>query len=227
MFEEDKKFDIQNRLFYLLTIFIIGLLLYLFLSLILYFKRLDKRAEVREISFSAEEKVTQKPEFAIFHFAVITRGLKANETQRANDEKRDSIFSSLFLLNLPKEEIREIRYNIAMVSDTALGMRVQKFQITKEYEIKTKELEKIPEIIKRIGERGGILTSEVRLQPEDIEKLREEVRSLLISKVKTKALRQAKQLGITLGGVVGMKEDIIPKENGEEILKITLTYLIK
>lgn len=227
MFEEDKRFDIQNRLFYLLTIFVFGLLLYLFLLVIFQFKTLERKTETKEISFSGEMKVIPKPEFALLHFAVITRGLKADEAQRINDEKRDSIFNTLSLFGQPKEEIKEIKYNIAMVPDTAQGMRVQKFQITKEYELKVKEIEKIPEIIKKIGEKGGILTSEVKFLLEDIEKLREETRSLLISKVRSKAEKRAKELGISLGGVVGMKEEVIPQENNEEILKIILTYTIK
>lgn len=149
------------------------------------------------------------------------------EAQRINEEKRDTIFNALSLFELPKEEIKEIKYNIAMVPDTAQGMRVQKFQITKEYEVKIKEINKIPEMIKKIEERGGVLTSEVKFLLEDIEKLREETRSLLISKVRAKAEKRAKELGISLGGIVGMKEEIIPQENNEELLKITLTYTIK
>ncbi|MEO0100219.1 MAG: SIMPL domain-containing protein [candidate division WOR-3 bacterium] len=227
MFEEDKRFDIRNRLFYLLAIFIAGLLTYLFLSVIYQFQTLKSRTENREISFSGEAKIIPKPEFALLNFAVISRGLKMEEAQRINEEKRDTIFNALSLFELPKEEIKEIKYNIAMVPDTAQGMRVQKFQITKEYEVKIKEINKIPEMIKKIEERGGVLTSEVKFLLEDIEKLREETRSLLISKVRAKAEKRAKELGISLGGIVGMKEEIIPQENNEELLKITLTYTIK
>ncbi|MEO0101008.1 MAG: SIMPL domain-containing protein [candidate division WOR-3 bacterium] len=227
MFEEDKRFDIRNRLFYLLAIFIAGLLTYLFLSVIYQFQTLKSRTESREISFSGEVKIIPKPEFALLNFAVISRGLKMEEAQRINEEKRDTIFNALSLFELPKEEIKEIKYNIAMVPDTAQGMRVQKFQITKEYEVKIKEINKIPEMIKKIEERGGVLTSEVKFLLEDIEKLREETRSLLISKVRAKAEKRAKELGISLGGIVGMKEEIIPQENNEELLKITLTYTIK
>lgn len=227
MFEEDKRFDVRNRLFYLIALFIAGFLIYLFLFLIYQFKTLEKRPETREISFSGEEEIIRKPEFALLHFAVISRALKVDDAQRINDEKRDSVLNALSLFEQPKEEIKEIKYNITMVPDTAQGMRVQKFQLTREYEVKVKDLNKIPEMIKKIGEKGGILTSEVKFILEDIEKLREETRSLLISKLRAKAEKRAKELGISLGGIVGMKEKIIPQENNEEILKITLTYTIK
>uniref|UniRef100_A0A7C3YRS5 SIMPL domain-containing protein n=1 Tax=candidate division WOR-3 bacterium TaxID=2052148 RepID=A0A7C3YRS5_UNCW3 len=226
MFGNEKRFDLEDRLFYLLTIFLSGLLLYLFLSLIYQFKTLERKPEPKEISFTGEEKLIPKSEFASLRFAVLARGMKADEAQKINDEKRDSIFNALSLFNISPEEIKEVKYNIAMVPDTAQGMRVQKVQISKEYEIKTKELGKIPEMIKRIGEKGGIITSDVSFLPEDIEKLRDETRSLLIGKVRAKAEREAKELGISLGGIVGMKEEIIPQENGE-ILKITLTYIIR
>ncbi len=227
MFEEKRDFDIANRLFYLFLFFFSGLLLYLFLSLIYQFRSLGEKGVEREITFSAEERISPKPEFALLSFAVITRGLKVDETQRLNDEKRDSLFAALAEFGVPREEIKETKYNISLVSDTSLGMRVQKFQVTKEYEAKVKDLERLSAMIKKIGEKGGVLVPEVKFLPEDMEKLRGETRFLLISRVKNKAQRVAKEAGFALGEVVGLKEEVIPQEKGEEILKITLTYTIR
>lgn len=227
MFEEDKGFDVKNRIFYLMAIFVTGLLLYLFLFLIYQFKSLERRPAPREITFSAEQKISPKPEFALFNFAVLTKGLKADEAIKLNDERRDSLLSALLLLGQPKEEIRELGYNISTVSDTARGMKIQTILVRREYEVKTKNLDKVFEMIKKISEKGGALSSDVKFLPEEIEKLRNEVRFALISEVKSKATRIAKEVGIRLDEIVGVKEEIIPQEKGEEVLKITLTYLIR
>lgn len=177
----------------------------------------------RVISFTAEGKVTAKPEVALLDVSVITQGEKASEVQSTNNKRMKEIINFLKQNGVDKQDIRTTIYSLTPQYDYSWCLKDKEdsfshscppkiigYNFKQTIEIKIRDFDKINNIVGNLTEKGANNISEIRFTIEDPEIYKNEARIEALNKIKQRAQILSQATGIKLGKIITIKEGGVP-----------------
>jgi len=205
--EKNKKIEISDRLFLLLSILVIGVLAYLISLAIFNFKNLPQ-SYPKELTVSAEGKAFAVPDIALLRLGVASEGMSVKKVVEENTEKMNAILQEIKNLDVAEKDIQTANYSLAPRYDWIEGERVfQGYTLNQEINVKIRNFEKIGLILEGATEKGANLAGDLQFKVDDLEKVRESARKEAIEKAKAKANQISSTSGLKLGKVVNLYED--------------------
>jgi len=222
------------------------------------------------VSFSGEGRIFAKPDIAIISFSILTEAATSKKAQDDNSAKSEKVVKFLKDQNIEDKDVKTTGYNVypqysyPRPASVPLGEgttgsayfdpnpKITGYQVNQSFQAKVRNLEKVSTILDGLVTAGANQVSNLGLQVDDIEKVKNEARELAIKNAKEKANTLKKQIGIRLGKIVNYNEGggypimyyaaelkadgrggntgggpSIPTGENEIVVNVTLTYQIK
>ncbi|KKR23707.1 MAG: hypothetical protein UT53_C0009G0001 [Candidatus Yanofskybacteria bacterium GW2011_GWD2_39_48] len=208
---------------------------------------LNTAATTNTVSFAGEGKVSAKPDIAIISASIVTQAVDSKSAQNDNSTKSTKVTEFLKQQKVEDKDIKTSGYNIYPQQKyppyggqpTITGYQV------------TRDLGNIGTVLSGLVSAGANQVSNLGLQVENPEALRDEARQKAIVDAKQKAKTLEKQVGISLGKVVNFTENTggypypmmyeskamgmggggvtpdVPVGENEITISVSLTYQIK
>lgn len=203
---ETKKFEIPDRLFYLLAILLIGILS---LWATLIFKEIKNLPEnyPREITVSAEGRAFAAPDIAQVKLGVESEGMNISNIFKENTEKMNAILEEIKGLGIEEKDIQTTSYSLSPRYDWIEGKRIFRgYTLRQEIKVKIRNFDKIGVVLEKGTEKGANVVGELQFAIDEPEKIREIARADAIEKAKAKAKQIAEKTGLELVKVVNIYE---------------------
>lgn len=227
------------------------------------------------ISFSGEGKVFAVPDIAAISFSILTEATTSKAAQNSNSTKSKQIVDFLKSQNIEDKDIKTTGYNIypqysyplptgRQVDPVPLkaesvsypdyypgSPKITGYQVNQSFEVKVRDLEKISTILDGLVSAGANQVNNLGFKVDNEEELKEQARELAIKDAKEKAKTLKKQLGISLGKIIGYNEGgyypvyfkaesvnygvggvsdegpSVPAGENEIVVNVTITYQVK
>ena len=211
-------------------------------------------ATTNTVSFAGEGKVSAKPDIAIISASIVTQAVDSKSAQNDNSTKSTKVTEFLKQQKVEDKDIKTSGYNIyPQQKYPPYGGQptITGYQVTQSFEIKVRDLGNIGTVLSGLVSAGANQVSNLGLQVENPEALRDEARQKAIVDAKQKAKTLEKQVGISLGKVVNFTENTggypypmmyeskamgmggggvtpdVPVGENEITISVSLTYQIK
>lgn len=203
--EEVKKFDISNRLYFLILAIIAGVMMYGATSVWFWFFGDDLS---KEITVQGEGKAYVKPDVAIMTLGVKTEGAKSNDVVNDNNAKMSVIIKAIKDLGIDAKDIKTSSYNLYPVYDYTRveGTVLKGYALDQQITVKVRNFDKISSVLDSATSNGANNIGNLQITVENLETVKTEARNNAIAAAKAKAAELAKQSGIKLGKVIDISE---------------------
>ena len=161
------------------------------------------------ISVAGSGKVSAVPDIATLNFGVQTgRQKTAAEAMKMLTEKMTAILDALEETGVEEKDIRTQYLNLNPAYDWRDGKRVDKgFEATQSLIVQVRDLDKISDVLDAAVRAGANQAGSVGFTIDDPDVLREQARAEAIVDAKMKAMKLAKDLGVSLGSMQGFWEN--------------------
>jgi uncharacterized protein YggE len=208
MDQENKKFDLSNRLFVVVSIVVlIGFCAFLVETIF----KIWPPDYPREFVVSGEGKVFVKPDVATIKIGVKSEGVNAKLVFEENTKKINAILDEIKTLGIEEKDIQTTRYNLTPEYEFPDGRKVFKgYVLEQEIKVKIRNLEKVGEVIEKASQKGANLISEISFVVEEPEISLEKAREEAIKKAKEKAEKISQTTGIRLKKILNIYEGSAP-----------------
>lgn len=156
---------------------------------------------------SAQAEVYVKPDTAQISLGVQKEAKTVSQAQKEVNEVNSAIIKSLKELGVKEEKIKTTRYSITprYEYERQSGKRILVgYQASVSISIKTKDFDKLNEIIDQATASGANQINSLSFVLEDEEAAEAEARDKAIAKAKEKAKAIAKVSGLTLGKLINV-----------------------
>lgn len=216
-------------------------------------KIINTAATTNTVSFSGEGKVTAKPDIAVISASIVTEAATSKAAQDDNSKKSNQITDFLEKQDIEDKDIKTTGYNIyPQYNYRTPKPQITGYQVTQSLEIKVRNLDNVSAVLDGLVTAGANQVSNLGLQVDNPEKLKDEARAKAIEDAKDKADVLKKQVGIKLGKIVGFSENTggypvpmyelkgmgmgggdassvpsIPTGENEIVINVMITYQIK
>lgn len=201
----DTKFDLSNRLYYLLLAGIVGVLVYAGVNIGFW---LTDDSEAKQFTVSGEGKIYVKPDIAIAVFGVKTEGKKSDEVAKLNSEKMNAIIKAVKEEGVPEKDIQTSMYNLSPKYNYTedRGSFLDGYALSQQITVKIRNFEKITVILEKATRSGANEIGSLQITVDDPEFFKAEARKKAIAAAKKKAQDMAKESGIKLGKITEVSE---------------------
>ncbi|MEX0934154.1 MAG: SIMPL domain-containing protein [Candidatus Paceibacterota bacterium] len=175
---------------------------------------IGQSADVRNtITVRGEGELSLVPDVAQFNFAVIHEAKEVANAQEQVSKDIDTLLSYLDEFGVANKDIKTTSYTISPRYDyREVGMYpggtrvLVGYEVSQWIEIKLKNIDALGELVSGLGSRGATNIGSIRFTVEDEEKVLRDARKLAIDDAKEKARVLARDLGVSLVGVVNFYE---------------------
>lgn len=223
MQEEIKKFDLSNRLYFLVLAVVVGAVGYLVLDMGFYAFSFLPNSNAKQIVVSGEGKVFVKPDIATVVIGVKTEAQKSDEAVNKNNEKMNAIIKAIKDLGVEEKDIKTSAYNLYPVYDYTerSGRELTGYSLDQQITVKIRNFEKISSVLDKASTNGANDVSNLQISVDNPETAKSEARKLAIEQAKQKAVEMAKNSGLKLGKIIDVQEDFyggipVPYGMGED-----------
>ena len=141
--------------------------------------------QVPQVNVSGEGKVKVIPDQAFISISIESKGTKAADVKKLNDELTEKVIKAIRQSNLPKEDVQTRRVALNPVYD--YEKKKYSYNATQTIEILLKDLSKYDVLMEAVVDAGVNRISEVEFRSSKIEQYRSEARKLAILEAKMKA----------------------------------------
>lgn len=170
------------------------------------------------ITVTGEGSATAKPDTAAVTFSVIEQATDAASAQQAAAKKENDALAALKKEGLADEDVRTTSYSISPqykqnapcyngFCPTQGGTEIIGYQVTETIEAKVHDLTKVSAVLSDLGTLGVQEVTGPNLTVADEDSVKAQARGEAIMKARANAQTLAKQLGVSLGDVVGYSDD--------------------
>ncbi|MEK7562241.1 MAG: SIMPL domain-containing protein [Patescibacteria group bacterium] len=220
-----KKFDLSNRLYYLILAIVIGVVGYLVLDMGFYTFAVLPNQDIKTIVVSGEGKVFVKPDVAIIALGVKTEAKKSDDAVNKNNEKMNVIIKAVKDLGIEAKDIQTTAYNLYPVYNYTerSGNNLTGYSLDQQITVKVRNFDKISSVLDAATVNGANNVGNLQITVDDPETAKVEARAKAIEQAKQKAAEMAKNSGLKLGKVIDVQESSynnypIPYVMGETVL---------
>ncbi len=157
---------------------------------------------------SGEGKVTTKPDIATTTVGVQVQGATVKVVQQELNSKINQVTSGVKKVGVADKDIQTTNYSISPTYDYRDGnQKITGYSASTQLLIKTRNLEKINDVIDAATATGANQVSGVIFDIDDKTKAQNEAREKAVADAKMKAAAAAKAAGFTLGKIINYSEN--------------------
>lgn len=253
---DNKKIDLSNRFFILISVLIAGVIIFGAFQLAYQFKMTNLQNQ-NQITISGTGKTYAVPDVAKVTFGIETTGKVVKDITQTNVVSMNKIIEGLKTLGIAEKDIQTTQYSVSpQYNWTERGGRVlEGYMIHQNIEVKIRDFAMISDALNVATDNGANIVSDLQFTIDDVEKVKAAAREKAILEAKEKAQTLANQTGIKLGNIINiyesndgyyplyssktaigmgggadMAESVAPQiQTGEQEIQVTvnLTYKIK
>lgn len=204
---ENKRFDLSNRLYYLLLIGGIVLIAVMVISAYNMVKVVSGNIP-REITFDGEGKVYAKPDLAIVQLGVSSEATKSEDVVKENNDKMNTITAAIKALGIEDKDIETTNYNLSPKYNynDSRGSFIDGYTLNQDVKVKIRNFDIISDVIQKTTSLGANTINQLQFTIDNPEKLKAQATDIAISKAKEKATNIASSSGLRLGKLINVYE---------------------
>lgn len=204
---ENKRFDLSNRLYYLILVGGIAVIAVLIIGAYNMVKVASGNTP-REITFDGEGKVYAKPDLAILQLGLTNEATTSEEVVTKNNDKMNSITKEIKALGIEDKDIETTNYNLSPKYNYTdnRGSFIDGYTLNQDIQIKIRDFDKISAVIQKATSLGANTINQLQFTIDNPEKLKSEASDIAISKAKEKATNIVKASGLRLGKIINVYE---------------------
>ncbi len=202
------KFEISNRVFALLVIFLIGLVGFWSFRAFEIWSTASGNYPPREISVEGVGKTLITPDIAKITLGVNTQGKNSKDVVKENTKKINNIMKALTDLGIEKKDIKTTGYylNPNYQYTEAKGSVQDGYVLDQSMEITVRNFEIIGDVIAKTTEVGANTIGGANFTVEDSDVAKAQAREEAIKNANKKAQQMADATGFKLGKVTSFYE---------------------
>ncbi len=170
------------------------------------------RADVPQptISIGGEGRVLAAPDVARINVGLLTEGRDVSTVQQQNTEKMNRLIAEVKALGVSEKDIQTASYNLYPKYDYVDGRSfISGYTLNQSATVKVRDLTKVGAIFAKVGEVGANQVSGPDFIIDDPTGVRAEARLKAIADAQAKARDLARQLGVSIGRIVGFSESAV------------------
>lgn len=167
------------------------------------------RADVPQptIAISGFGKVESVPNVATVQVGLVTEGREIVSVQAENTDKMNRLIAAMKAMGVAEKDIQTTNYSIYPKYDYTDGRSILSgYNVSQNVSVKVRDLAKVGDVFAKAGEIGANQVTGPDFTIDDPTALQAEAREKAIADAKAKAEVLARNLGMTLGRVVGFSE---------------------
>jgi len=205
---EIKKFDLSDRIYFLLLAVAIGVVGYLALDIGIYTFVTVPNSNTKQIVVSGEGKSYVKPDVAIITLGVKTEAKKSNDAVSQNNDKMNVIIKAVKDLGIDAKDIQTTSYNLYPVYNYTEreGSILTGYSLDQQITVKVRNFDKISSVLDAATVNGANNVGNLQITVDDPEVAKAEARKNAIEQAKQKAIEMAKNSGLNLGKIIDVQE---------------------
>ncbi len=199
-----------------LVMLVLGLLALMIFFIALYFGKLlikgrGQDEQPSSIAVTATGEVRAIPNIATFTFAVVQEGKDVNEAQSKMASKINEATNFIKSKGIMDKDIQTTNYsaNPKFNYTQDKGQTLTSFEARENITVRVRDLSKVkPEdLITGVGSIGATEISQLTLESEDIDELKNQATADAAKKAREKAERLSNEVGFRLGKVISFYEE--------------------
>lgn len=161
------------------------------------------------ISIQGSGKVSAVPDIATLNFGVQTgRQKTADGAMKILTKNMTAVIAAIKDAGIEEKDIRTQYLNLNPAYDWNEGKKIDRgFEATQSLMVKVRDLAKISSVLDVAIKAGANQAGSVGFTIDDPDALKAEARAAAIADAQVKAMKLAKDLGVTLGSMQGFWED--------------------
>ncbi|MBP7671034.1 SIMPL domain-containing protein [Candidatus Gracilibacteria bacterium] len=203
---KEGKFDLSNRLFAILTVFVIAAAGFAVFSAISAWQGVSGDYP-REISVEATGKAYVVPDIAEITLGLDVKSDVADQAVEQNSQTMNKVMAALTKLGIEEKDIKTSYYNLGPNYEyNSNGSEQKGYILNHSVVVKVRDFDQVGEVIAKSTEAGANIFGGVQFSVDDIESAKTLAREEAIAKAKEKAKEIAKQSGLSLGKVLNFYE---------------------
>lgn len=204
---EQNRFDLSNRLYFL--VLAVGILLLILLGVSAY--SINKTAAgntPREISFSGEGKVYAKPDLAIVQLGMSSEATTSEAVVKDNTDKMNAITAAIKALGVADTDIQTTNYNLSPKYNYTdnKGSFIDGYTLNQNIQVKIRDFNNISAVLQKTTSLGANTIDQLQFTIDNPDKLKAQATDVAITNAKTKATNIASASGLKLGKIVNVYE---------------------
>lgn len=165
----------------------------------------QEQKPVPQINVQGEGKVKAVPDQAFISISVDTKGNKAADVKKQNDETVGKVIQAIKKYNLPKEDVQTKRISLNPVYD--YEKKKYSYNATQTIEILLKDLNKYDALTESLIDAGVNRISNVEFRSSKVEQLKSEARKQAMLDAKKKAEDYVSVLGQKVGKALTISDN--------------------
>lgn len=207
MNDRSTGFDVSNRFFYLLIVFVAAMSLFWMFRMYEIWNS-SQGNWAREISVEGTGTAYVVPDTAVVRLGVTTDADTSEEAVSGNSEKMTKIMAALKELGIEDKDIKTVDYYLSpsYIWTEGQGDKLTGYQLSNTVEVKLKDFDKVNDLITQASAAGANTVSGVEFTVDDPDAAKAEAREEAIASAKEKAELISKQSGLRLGHMVNYWE---------------------
>jgi uncharacterized protein YggE len=165
----------------------------------------QEQKPIPQINVAGEGKVKAVPDQALISVSVDTKGNKAADVKKQNDETVERVIQAIRKYNLPKEDVQTKRISLNPVYD--YEKKKYSYSATQTIEILLKDLNKYDGLMESLVDAGINRISNVEFRSSKIEQYKTEARKQAMLEAKKKAEDYVSVLGQKVGKALNIADN--------------------
>ncbi|MFA6523795.1 MAG: SIMPL domain-containing protein [Candidatus Peribacteraceae bacterium] len=160
------------------------------------------------ITVSGEGKTFSAPDIAELTFGVTTGPQRtAKQAMTMIKTSMDKVFKAVKDAGIAEKDISTEQFSLSPQYDWNEGQQTLRgYEASETLRVKVRDLDKVSDVLTVATDAGANQAGDVNFTIDDPEKVRAEARQKAIDQAKAKAVKLAKELGMSLGDIKGFSE---------------------
>lgn len=153
----------------------------------------------RELTVTGNGKVVAKASYSQLQIEVRTEGKDVTTPQQQNAVIMSGVIESLLQLNIPRENIQTVEYQIIPVYDYIEGKQLfNHYEVINAINVKIPDISQVGTVIDTAVQKGANRVSSIKFQIENPDFYYQQALNLALQNAQMKALTIAKTMQLTL-----------------------------
>jgi hypothetical protein len=205
---DNKKIDLSNRFFVLVSLLVAGILICYVFQLTYQFKSVSLQNQ-NQITISGTGKTYAVPDVAKVTLGIETTGKVVKDITETNVTSMNKIIEGLKALGIAEKDIQTTQYSVNPQYDWTdrSGRTLTGYVISQNIEVKIRDFTMISDALNVATNNGANIVSSLQFTIDDVEKVKATAREKAIVQAKEKAQTLANQTGIKLGDIINVYEN--------------------
>jgi len=208
---KQKRFDMSNRFFIVITLLVLGILVFMGWEMRYQYKTFEQQ-NANQITVSGEGKIYAKPDIALVNLGVSSKSNTVAEVTKSNTDKMNAIIEAVKALGIDEKDIQTTNYNLSPYYNYTqkLGSVFQGYTLDQNIQVKIRDFTKIGDILSQTTAAGANTAGDLQFTIDNPEQLKEQARAQAIAQAKANAQNLSKESGIALGKLINVFENSTP-----------------